>query len=479
MSDQRDRAIGALVGLAIGDAVGTTLEFHIPGTFEPISDMVGGGPFGLPPGAWTDDTSMAMCLAESILDTGQLDPADQLRRYVAWWRDGYWSSTGRCFDIGTTTVRALQRFATAGTVTDANPDESSAANGSLMRLSPVAIRWFGDVREAADRAGESSRTTHPARRPVEACRAMGAMVAALIQGAPTDDAFQQGLAAGAPEDPEVQAVLRGSWRERQPPEIQGSGYCVAALEAAMWAVGGAADFREATLRAVNLGDDADTTGAIAGQLAGARWGVSGIPDEWRAQIVEGARIEAIAGRLYDAATASTPVAPWPFEDEIHAYWVEPGAILAGEYPGHPDPARARRKLNLLVDHGVRTFVDLTEVIDGLAPYAEHLDRIAGERGLELVRMPHPIPDMGVLDDNGYSTVIDSIRESTERGAVYVHCWGGIGRTGTVIGCLLVDGGLSADAALARIESWRAVTRKAHRAAPETPAQVDVIRRRQR
>ena len=103
----RDRAIGALVGLAVGDAVGTTLEFESPGSFAPIADMVGGGPFRLEPGQWTDDTSMAMCLAESILDTGLLDPADQLRRYVAWYRDGYWSSTGTCFDIGTTTARAL------------------------------------------------------------------------------------------------------------------------------------------------------------------------------------------------------------------------------------------------------------------------------------------------------------------------------------------------------------------------------------
>ena len=106
-SQARDRAIGALVGLAVGDAVGTTLEFQRPGTFTPITDMVGGGPFRLPVGAWTDDTSMAMCLAESILDTGDLDAADQLRRYVQWRRDGYWSSTGTCFDIGGTTASAL------------------------------------------------------------------------------------------------------------------------------------------------------------------------------------------------------------------------------------------------------------------------------------------------------------------------------------------------------------------------------------
>ena len=164
----RDRAVGALVGLAVGDAVGTTLEFKRPGSFTPIDDMVGGGPFDLEPGQWTDDTSMAMCLAESILDVGDLDPADQLRRYVSWFRDGYWSANGDCFDIGGTTRAAMVRFERTGAVTDDDIDQESAANGSLMRLAPVPIRWYGDVREAASRAGESSRTTHPASRPVDA-----------------------------------------------------------------------------------------------------------------------------------------------------------------------------------------------------------------------------------------------------------------------------------------------------------------------
>jgi ADP-ribosyl-[dinitrogen reductase] hydrolase len=183
----RDRAIGALVGLAAGDAVGTTVEFEPPGSFDPLTDMVGGGPFRLERGRWTDDTSMAMCLGESILDTGDLDPADQLRRYVAWWQHGYWSSTDRCFDIGNTTIAALRRFASSGEVTDRHVDQDSAANGSLMRLAPVPIRWHADIEEAAERAAASSRTTHPAARPVDACRVYAAMTAALIQGQPLEE----------------------------------------------------------------------------------------------------------------------------------------------------------------------------------------------------------------------------------------------------------------------------------------------------
>ena len=475
----RDRAIGALVGLAVGDAVGTTLEFRSPGTFEPITDMVGGGPFNLPVGAWTDDTSMAMCLAESILDTGGLEPADQLRRYVAWWREGYWSSIGRCFDIGTTTSRALYRFESTGEPIDAHPDENSASNGSLMRLAPVPIRWFPNVSDAARQSGDSSRTTHGSTRPVEACRALGAMIAAFIQGRTVEDAFEQGLAFGAPQHPDLKEVLLGSWRSRQPPEIRGTGYAVAALEAAMWAVGGAADFRDAVLRAVNLGDDADTTGAIAGQLAGARWGVSAIPTEWRDRIVDRPRIEAIAGRLFDVANGNPAPPPWQFDETIHAYWVEPGLTLAGEYPGHLDPERASRKINLLVDNGVRTFVDLTTTADGLEPYDHHLTTIAERRGLQLQHVTHPIPDMGVISEEGYTEIIRTIREAAQRGGVYVHCWGGIGRTGTVVGCLLVDSGHTPEAALAQLNAWRSVTSKAHMPAPQTTAQSDVVRRRQR
>ncbi len=295
----RDRAIGALVGLAVGDAVGTTLEFKPPGSFVPIDDMVGGGPFNLEPGQWTDDTSLAMCLAESILATGDLDAADQLRKYVAWRRDGYWSSNGRCFDIGGTTARALSRFERDGSTTDATIDPQAAANGSLMRLAPVPIRWHSDIAEAALRGGASSRTTHPAPRPVDACRAYSTMIAALIQGTDVDDVLASGFWTFGALEPEVESVVRGSWQVKEPPQIRGTGYVVDALEAALWAVGGAEDFRDAVLRAANLGDDADTTAAIAGQLAGARWGYAGIPPHWRDTITDAERITTIAGRLYD------------------------------------------------------------------------------------------------------------------------------------------------------------------------------------
>ncbi|MCB0976929.1 MAG: ADP-ribosylglycohydrolase family protein [Acidimicrobiales bacterium] len=475
------RAIGALLGLAVGDAVGTTLEFKPPGTFEPITDMVGGGPFGLTPGQWTDDTSMAMCLAESILDTGELDAADQLRRYVKWRRDGYWSSTGRCFDIGATTTRALSRFERDATVIDATIDHEQAANGSLMRLASVPVRWFRDPAEAAQLSAESSRTTHPAARPVDACRLYGAMIAALIGGADIEAVLAPGFWSGPALDPEVEAVARGSWRAKEPPQIRGTGFVVAALEAAIWAVAGAEDFRDAVLRAANLGDDADTTAAIAGQLAGARWGVDAIPAEWREKATARDRITAIAAELHDAAapavSTDADLPRWEHEGTVHAWWAAP-RVLAGEYPGHPTVEKATHKVNLLVDRGIRTFVDLTTPADRLTPYDDVVAAVAANRGLDLVHVHHPIPDISVLSDGrGYDDIVASITAGTERGGVYVHCWGGVGRTATVIGCLLVDQGLDGAAALERIATLRSGTNKAGRRAPETPEQESVIRRR--
>jgi len=163
-----DRAVGALVGLAVGDAVGTTLEFKAPGTFAPIGDMVGGGPFRLAAGEWTDDTSMALCLAESILDTGAMDLDDQLRRYLLWKDEGYLSSNGRCFDIGNTTRMQLERYRRTGEPTDPHVDEDAAANGSLMRLGPVPIRWHDDPGVAASSSTFGS-VGSPVRRYRSSC----------------------------------------------------------------------------------------------------------------------------------------------------------------------------------------------------------------------------------------------------------------------------------------------------------------------
>jgi ADP-ribosyl-[dinitrogen reductase] hydrolase len=231
MVGERSRYRGSLLGLAVGDALGTTLEFSVPGRFEPISDMVGGGPFGLEPGQWTDDTSMALCLAESILEAGW-DPVDQLTRYVRWMRDGHLSSTGRCFDIGQTVLRALGQFQRTGEAYCGSTDPYSAGNGSMMRLAPVALRFAHDREEAVARAAESSRTTHGAATAVDACRYLAALIVGALEGRSKDELLASDLFGDA-ETIEIGAVAAGSFHAKEPPAIRGSGYVVESLEAAL------------------------------------------------------------------------------------------------------------------------------------------------------------------------------------------------------------------------------------------------------
>jgi ADP-ribosylglycohydrolase len=304
---RRSRYRGALLGLAAGDAVGTALEFEPPGSFEPIGDMVGGGPFGLRAGEWTDDTSMALCLAESLAERGGFDPVDQLERYVRWWRDGHLSSTGSCFDIGNTVRAALSRFERARDPYSGSTDPASAGNGSLMRLAPAPLFFAADPAAAIERAGESSRTTHGAATAVDACRYFGGLLVGAVSGVAKEELLS---ARWSPVPdyweshslvPEVDEVAAGSFKVREPPEIRGSGYVVESLEAALWALHRSDTFREGCLLAVNLGDDADTTGAIYGQLAGALYGEEAIPPEWRERLALRDTIEALADRLCEAA----------------------------------------------------------------------------------------------------------------------------------------------------------------------------------
>ena len=301
--DTLERYRGCLFGLAVGDAVGTTLEFRAPGTFSPISDMVGGGPFHLKPGEWTDDTSMALCLAESLIEYGGFDPADQMKRYVRWYREGHLSSTGECFDIGGTVKAALLRFEQTGEPFSGATDPRSAGNGSIMRLAPVPLFFARSPEMAVEISGESSRTTHGARTAVDACRYLGALIVGAVQGTAKDELLSPlyspvpGYWARRPLVSEIKEIARGSFKTRNPPQIRGTAYVVQSLEAALWAFHRTESFRDGCLAAVNLGEDADTTGAVFGQIAGAFYGYPGIPEPWRTRIAHNDLIDSFARRL--------------------------------------------------------------------------------------------------------------------------------------------------------------------------------------
>lgn len=326
--ERRERFRGCLLGLAVGDAIGTAVEFRPRGSFPPVTDMTGGGPFQLMPGQWTDDTSMALCLATSLLERGAFDVYDQMDRYWRWYREGYLSSTGACFDIGGTVAYALGVYERTGHPYAGSTDPMSAGNGCIMRLAPIPMFFYPDLDAVERYSAESSRTTHAAQECVDACRLFGRMICRALLGLPKDevvlgdsecfggaargsgDAMTPfgGMARGSGDamtrlDGSVRGpsgavtpfggavrrfsgvariveIANGAWWDKAETDIRGSGYVVESLEAALWCFVRTETFEDAVLKAANLGDDADTTAAVCGQLAGAYYGESAIPSKW-------------------------------------------------------------------------------------------------------------------------------------------------------------------------------------------------------
>lgn len=297
----RDRAVGSLVGLAVGDALGTTLEFCERDSRPPVTEMVGKGPFRLQPGEWTDDTSQALCLAESLLDRGRLDPGDLMTRFVAWRNEGHNSPTGECVDIGNATAAALDRFERTGEPLAGSAAPNTAGNGSLMRLAPVAIRWWRDAERAREAARLQSRTTHAAAEAVAACDFFAGTLVEAIAGRPKDFVLRSRTLEA--ESGKIAEIAAGSWRTKSRDEIRSTGYVVHTLEAALWAAGSTDSFREALTLAVNLGRDADTVGAVTGQLAGALCGFQAIPASWLSALAWRDRLREAAENLFDTGAA--------------------------------------------------------------------------------------------------------------------------------------------------------------------------------
>lgn len=296
-SGEADRAIGALLGLAVGDAVGTTLEFARRDANPPVTDMVGGGPFSLKPGEWTDDTAMALALGFSLAECGVFNPRDCVTRFADWFQRGTYSCTGTCFDIGLATRQALLRYIDDDEPFAGSTNPYHAGNGSLMRLSPVAI--WGARRSDAEImqvAHDQSRTTHGAPECLSACEAYAVMTARAIRGEDCGAIFAAPVTITSPSE-RLTAIFAGDWRGQPRANIESSGYVVDSLEAALWCVDQTDSFEAAILLAANLADDADTVAAISGQLAGAIYGASGIPDGWLQKLAWREDIEQLALRL--------------------------------------------------------------------------------------------------------------------------------------------------------------------------------------
>eukprot|EP01061_Rhynchopus_euleeides_P000869 TRINITY_DN10612_c0_g1_i1.p1 TRINITY_DN10612_c0_g1~~TRINITY_DN10612_c0_g1_i1.p1 ORF type:complete len:408 (+),score=105.51 TRINITY_DN10612_c0_g1_i1:53-1225(+) len=356
---------GAVVGMAVCDALGAVVEFQKRGSFDPVEDMRTGGKFDLCKGEWTDDTSMSLLIAESLLLKGHFDPHDQMSRVAEWYDNGHLSSTGECFDIGKCTLKSLQAWRRAtkdGSSTDGCKDyfgpctEEANGNGTLMRLCPVPLAFRRDAVAAADWAVKLDKTTHGGEHAASACRAYTLMMLAALGG----EGKAEVLAAyGDVEDlhPEVHRILVDrSYATKSRDDIVAGGWVVPALEAALWAFASTDSFREGALAAVNLGDDADTVAAIYGQLAGAFYGEDSIPAEWQQAVAHPTLLRAIADGLLGFAEADdTPVAAYK---ELHAHIVrlEAGSLRIVQR-SRPGP------------RGFRTPAECTAAVDEFAKEA--------------------------------------------------------------------------------------------------------------
>jgi ADP-ribosyl-[dinitrogen reductase] hydrolase len=305
--DLLSRFRGCLLGLAVGDALGAPVEFEPRGSFPPITGFRGGGSFKLNPGDWTDDTSLALCLAESLVARRGFDPLDQAERYVRWWKEGHLSCTGICFDIGNTTKASLQRFMDTGNPYSGPTNPETGSNGSLMRLAPVPLFYHAHPREAVEYSGLSSKITHGALAAIDSCKYLGALIIGALNGTVKEELLagryepEAGIWNRTPLIPEVDNVAQGSFKRSEPPAIKAQGSAVKTLEAALWAFSKGRSFEEGCLLAVNLGDDSDTVGAVYGQFAGAYYGVESIPARWRKELSKVDIIDNMAQKLFNAS----------------------------------------------------------------------------------------------------------------------------------------------------------------------------------
>lgn len=273
----RDRALGAIIGLAVGEAVGISLEGKSRDRCGDYVDMAGGGYFGLERGQWAGDTAMALALLESLSFRGKLDETDFMDRLVEWQDEGNYSCTKTCVGMSEVTREALAEYRQYGdpVAGDDNPDCLDA--GSLVRIAPIAARYWGDRSLLERMAERQSLTTHASLYVVDACVAFADILADAISGASREVVFRDHRTKGASS---AEFLGRGSWKHLRREDVRSTNNALGLLEAAMWCVHHSDNFPEAVLRAARLGHDAGTVAALTGQLAGAFYGASAIPENW-------------------------------------------------------------------------------------------------------------------------------------------------------------------------------------------------------
>ncbi len=306
----KDQILGGILGLAVGDALGVPVEFKSRESLRrnPVTDMIGRGTHNQPPGTWSDDTSLTLCLLES-LTSRTVDYADIMKRFLSWIDEGKYTAHDEVFDVGIATRKALQRFKNgAEPIQCGGKSEYDNGNGSMMRILPLAFYLHTIDEKSVDVIHDVSSLTHAHRRSHIACGIYLMIAESLLEALDLKIAIDSGLEKAEEyygnkkeyaEDLKPYKRLFKNGFERLPErEIKSSGYVVDTLEAALWCLLNTGNYRDCVLKAVNLGEDTDTVAAVAGGLAGMLYRVSGIPKEWLNQLARRDYIEKLCEDFY-------------------------------------------------------------------------------------------------------------------------------------------------------------------------------------
>lgn len=285
----RQRLLGGLYGSLVGDALGVPVEFQSRARRkeDPVTSMRAFGTWNQPVGTWSDDGALLLCSVESLAESG-FNTQDMGARFVRWLDEGHWTAHGKVFDIGNATHRALDQIA-QGTVAEqaGGRSESSNGNGSLMRILPVPLATLSAETEVfCDQIERASAITHGHDRTKMACVLHGLTVRALMQGESPAAAHTRAATefekryANHPELSHFSLALGDDLATQPESAIRSSGYVLDTLSASLWCLLTSDGFSDCVLKAVNLGEDTDTTGCVAGGLAGVVYGIEAIPQEW-------------------------------------------------------------------------------------------------------------------------------------------------------------------------------------------------------